>query len=444
MPDSEVLIRLGSHAEKDYLLKTANLFAGTIVGANLLEMTPGATVSLAWKFASMDRQFAIDPLTYIFALDQDYISSEKKDKKNDIVTREMKKSFQRLCTAFGGPFEKSALKQGKSLVPADFSTPKTIISLAECVLDYQLSRMKSICEADPQLKDFADQAIPSFVFSPYFYIPADNEALSVEWEKLSINAIKAFGKLDSPVPKHAVICFARRLLKDRDRLLRIFGEVSEAGCEACWFWVSNFKEEDITASEIVNLDLLVKAVSDRGVKLYNLHGGFLSALLSKRGLNGFSHSIGYGESKDVFPVSGGALPTVAYHYLPLHVKSSVPDIERAFSTLGISSAADFHKSVCDCTICVGTLRGNLRNFRKFGELVLKTGNIRESQTAESAKRCRFHFLLARKKELEFVNGSTVTQLKSSINATVAEYDQLPISIKLRERSFPLKNWIAQF
>jgi hypothetical protein len=51
MPPSTVTIRLGSHSEKEYLLKTANLFKGVIVGANLLEMTPGATVSLAWKFS---------------------------------------------------------------------------------------------------------------------------------------------------------------------------------------------------------------------------------------------------------------------------------------------------------------------------------------------------------------------------------------------------------
>jgi hypothetical protein len=444
MPDSEVLIRLGSHAEKEYLVKTADLFSGVIVGANLLEMTPGATVSLAWRFANLNRKFAIDPLTYVFALDQDYISTEKRNKNTGTTTKEMKKSFQRLCTAFGGPFQRKALKQGESLVPTDFGTPKLIGDLAQCVLNYQLNRMKVICEDDPQLKEFADQAVPSFVFSPYFYIPGNNEAHSVEWEKLCLDAIRAFGNLNSPVPKHGVICFARQVLKDRDRLLRILNEVMESRCEACWFWISNFKEEDITTNEMMNLDLLVKAASTRHFNLYNLHGGFLSALLSKHGLKGFSHSIGYGESKDVFPVSGGALPTVSYHYPPLHVKSSVPDIERAFSSLGISSAAEFHESICDCTICVGTLRGNLRNFRKFGELVLKFGNTRESQTAESAKRCRFHFLLARKKELELINGSTVNELKSSIDATIAEYEQLPLSIKLRERSFPLKKWISLF
>jgi hypothetical protein len=135
---------------------------------------------------------------------------------------------------------------------------------------------------------------------------------------------------------------------------------------------------------------------------------------------------------------------VSYHFNPLHVKASVPDIERAFSILGIQTAAEFHKTVCDCSICVGTLRGDLRNFRKFGELTLKAGNRRESQTAESAKRCRFHFLLARRKELVLVNQSSRDQLAVLLGATIAEYDQLPVSIKLRERNYALKMWMSQF
>ena len=102
MPSSEVHIRLGSHAEKEYLLKTAKLFSGVILGANLLEMTPGASVSLAWKFKSLERQFAVDPMTYVFGIDLDYIASDTKDRKTKQTVRDMKKSFQNLCREFGG------------------------------------------------------------------------------------------------------------------------------------------------------------------------------------------------------------------------------------------------------------------------------------------------------------------------------------------------------
>ena len=64
-PRSEVFLRLGSHSEKQYVLKTYHLFSGVLVGANLLESTPGATVSFALNVLNKQKSFAIDPMTYI-------------------------------------------------------------------------------------------------------------------------------------------------------------------------------------------------------------------------------------------------------------------------------------------------------------------------------------------------------------------------------------------
>ena len=40
MVDPKVIIRMGSHAEKDYIEKTARYLDGIIVGANLFETKP--------------------------------------------------------------------------------------------------------------------------------------------------------------------------------------------------------------------------------------------------------------------------------------------------------------------------------------------------------------------------------------------------------------------
>jgi hypothetical protein len=431
---SEVIIRLGSHAEKEYLLKTLNLFSGTIIGANLLETTPGATVSLAWKIRSENKALFIDPMSYLFGIDLDYISSDS--------TNVLKKSFESMCKQLGEPFTSIILKKKRSLRPSDFETDEDILAICHCVMKYQLHRMEAICKGDAQLREVANQTSPSAVLSPYFYLPSDSVKLADEWEDVAIRIIEAFGTVKSPVPKHAVLCIARRLLKERTGLERILGRVMDSGCDACWLWISALREEDITETEIKNLVSLLKRAKLRNFPLWNMHGGFLSALLSKHGLAGFSHSIGYGESKDVLPISGGAVPTVAYHYNPLHVRCSVPDIERAFSSIGVIDAKSFHETVCDCVMCKGTLKGDLRNFRKFGELVLKPGNIRQSQTAESAKRCRFHFLLARKIELDFVNGDSLEALLAYLRAIVDEYQSLGHSIRLRDRASALDVWTS--
>jgi hypothetical protein len=439
---SEVILRLGSHAEKDYLLKTISLFSGTVVGANLLETTPGATVSLAWKMDSAQRRFLVDPLTYVFAIDLDYISSETKDRKTGRTTIDIKKSFKNICSQLGDPFESVILKSRRSLVPKDFDGAEVVDQICSSVLTYQTQRMKSICDNDPQLKDFSERAVPSAVFSPYFYIPGEDTAQSNEWEDVSVRLFESFGRTATNLPKYAVLCIARRILKDPTRLRRLLARVIGSGCDACWLWISAFREEDITDSEIANLTALVKQAKSANFPIWNMHGGFLSCLLSKHGLAGFSHGIGYGESKDVLPVSAGAIPTVAYHYNPLHVRASVPDIERAFSSIGVNDARGFHEIICNCTICKGVLKGNLRNFGKFGELALKPGNTRASQTAESAKLCRFHFLLARRKELDLVNGNSVESLREMLETTVREYQGIGRLIKLRERAAPLEMWLG--
>jgi hypothetical protein len=309
---SELIVRLGSHAEKDYLLKTMGLFSGSIVGANLLESTPGATVSLAWKFIKENKAFLIDPMTYVFAIDLDYISSETKDRSNGGTQKGLKRSFKRICEKLGGPYESLVLKSRKSITPADLTKGSVIDEMCKAVLDYQTQRMREICEADPQLAEFSDRAIPSATFSPYFYIPAENAIRSSQWEDVCLRVIERFGTLKTSVPKYAVLCIDRRILKDRDRARNILGRVIESGCDACWLWINAFREDSIGEDEINNLDLLVRQAKARNFPIWNMHGGFLSCLLSKRGMEGFSHGIGYGESKDVLPVSAGALPTVAY------------------------------------------------------------------------------------------------------------------------------------
>jgi len=431
---SEVIVRLGSHAEKEYLLKTLPLFSGTFIGANLLESTPGATVSLAWKIRSEQKSLYIDPMTYIYALDLDYITSES--------TGEIKKSFRSMCNELGEPFTSIVLGEERSLRPRDFESDDDVLAICHCAMSYQMRRMEKICKQDAQLREVAGEAVPSAVFSPYFYIPGDALSQSGEWEDVCLRIISAFGGMESAVPKHAVLCIARKILREREKLERLLDGVMDSGCDACWLWVSALREEDITESEMKNLVWLVKRAKRRRFPLWNMHGGFLSALLNKHGLAGFSHSIGYGESKDVLPISGGALPSVAYHYNPLRVRCSVPDIERAFSSVGVVNARAFHEIICDCVMCKGTLKGDLRNFRKYGEFVLKPGNVRKTQTADSAKRCRFHFLLARKKEIDFVNEHTLIELVANLRAVVDEYAALPREISLRERAGALDMWTS--
>ena len=94
MPETAatVILRLGSHSEKEYVEKTIKQFDGVMVGANLLQATPGATATLLFKLNKQaGRPYYVDPMTYAFGSyldpdtgrvrsDLDWIKSDKKVK----------------------------------------------------------------------------------------------------------------------------------------------------------------------------------------------------------------------------------------------------------------------------------------------------------------------------------------------------------------------------
>ena len=313
-------------------------------------------------------------------------------------------------------------------------------AFCESIYTYQTTRMRTYFDADIQLQEFSDHCPdPTFVFAPYFYIPCP-EAGWKEWRDLNIKLANCFSELDGDVEKHGVICIDQKILDDSARWLRLCKSFIDTGLPAFWLWLSPLSEEKISDSRLQALMEGIDSFKDAGRRVYNMHGGYLSALLSKRGLTGFSHGVGYGESKDVVPVIGVIVPVVNYHYPPLHIRTGIAEIERALTELGISDADDFHEKVCDCTVCKGVIAGDLKNLRQFGEFVLKVGNSRESQTPDSAKKCRLHFLLARRKELDHVAELTAADLKQELRDTAKEYAGLPGYLTLQSKARHLNVW----
>jgi hypothetical protein len=437
-PPSEVYLRLGSHAEKQYVIKTFRLFHGILVGANLLESTPGATVSFALNVLGKGRAFAIDPMTYTFGMDLDFIKSETIDRSKGKKTTKfsLKKSFVKLAKEYGNPVS-DAVEKDRPVKPSDFNDDLAE-AFCESIYRYQTERMRTIWEADVQLQEF-DCPDPTFVFAPYFFIPYDAAGWR-EWRDLNLKLAACFAELEADAEKHGVICIDQKILDDGARWLRICRAFVDTGLSAFWLWLSPLNEEKISESRLHALAEGIEALKDAGRRVYNMHGGYLSALLSKRGMTGFSHGVGYGESKDVVPVIGVIVPVVNYHYPPLHIRVGIAEIERALSDLGISDADDFHDKVCDCTVCKGVLAGDLKNLRQFGELVLKVGNVKKSQTPDSAKKCLLHFILARRKEIDHVAELTVEELKQELRDTAAEYAALPGYLTLQSKGRHLNTW----
>jgi hypothetical protein len=383
-------------------------------------------------------------MTYVFGLDLSYIQSQTIDKASGKVGAKktgLKKSFASLASIFGKPLSSSVVEKQRPVAPSDFDGA-TIEELAGTTLLYQLNRMREIWEADPQFSEFiAELRSPSFTFAPYFYTPYGSPGTIWEaWHEVNKALSVAYRRLNGSDERHAVICIAPKILDSEKDVIRVVTEHIDSGCQAYWFWFSALAEDKLTKGRVQVLVKVANLLREADRRAYNLHGGFLSALLNKHGLTGFSHGVGYGESKDVIPVMGATVPTVNFHMPPLHIRVPILEVQRALGALGITDASEFHAHICDCTVCKGVLAGDLGNLGQFGDFVLKMGNTRQSQTPDSAKKCRFHFLLARYKEIETVASNSLGELKTALKQGADTYENLPAYLNLGNRAKHLNAW----
>lgn len=439
MPETEpkVILRLGSHSEKEYIEKTITYLDGVMVGANLLQATPGATTSLLFKLNKQTgHPYYVDPITYAFGVyvdpptgrvrtDLDWIKSDQKVRgTRGQIKRAYKSSYKKLADAFGPPFS-SALDRNKAVAPSDFTSDQIVEAACKSVLDYQAERLRQVFRQEPETAMFAnDLPEPAALFAPYFYI---EQSSATAWIKLNSRLALASRTQRKDAPIHVVVCGHRDLLTDPNLSGTIIRDLKECGPAGVWLWFSRFDEHGATDEELAALRGWVEQLSPQ-MPVFNMHGGFFSLALGKLGMAGIAHGVGYGEQKDVVPVIGQSTPTVQYYVRSLHAKYSVPQITRCFSTLGISTPEDFFKTICDCVICKGIIGRDLNAFAQYGEIHYSTPmSQRLSQTPAAAKRCRFHFLLNRIKEREYVKGSTLPTIAKDCRTIARTWSRTAIA-----------------
>ena len=431
--DPKIYIRLGSHAEKEYLLKTAHMFNGLIVGANLVEATPSATASLIIKLcgAKTNLPYLIDPMTYAFGsyidpdtqeprADLDWIKSDQKIKKQ--LVRTFKRSYANLAEQLGGLVQ-TALRRGSAITPGDLASDAEIGRFCESIAIYQLRRISDELEKDPEYKALAaDVPAPAAVFAPYFYIEPSEEQ---GWTELAFRLMTKTAEIQQDLPVHGMLCLDEQYLENPAFIQRVCEAIPQTGVAAVWLWFSNFKEDTASIAKLTAFRQLIETLS-ASVDVFNLHGGYFSLALSKIGLSGLSHGVGYGEQKDVVPVIGQSTPTVRYYLPAVRKKLSVPEIERCFEALGIRTTDDFHRHICDCVVCKGVLASGLAAFGEFGDMHRSTPMSRRSaQTPAAAKRCRFHYLLSRAKESRSVTEQTIEAIVGELEGAYTKWSEQP-------------------
>ena len=412
----KIVLRIGSHAEKEYFEKLAKSLDAVMFGGNLLEITPAATSSLLFllrtRRSGKPVPFYLDPITYCFGpyldpqtgrirSDMDSLKSERLIKRGEKARiRLVKDSYGNLAAALGDEFAR-AVGDGVRCRAVEVASLSEDSRTQMCidVLDYQWNRVASFLAEDELMAEFVEEARPAALFAPYFFV-------SPSWADSGLTfaidlAAKASAR-ETRAPVHAVFCGSAELLESSEYVQRLVDGYRSTGAEGFWLWFDGFDEFVASATKLANFRLLVSGLAEVG-EVYNLHGGFFSLLLAKDGLTGISHGVGYGERKPVAQVIGAAAPTVRYYLPPIRMRIGVPELQRSLQLLGITETKDYFSRVCDCQICRGILSRGIEQVSAFGEQHRASAAAsRDSQTPAAAKMCRYHFLLNRLREPSLV------------------------------------------
>jgi hypothetical protein len=368
-------IRLGTHAEAEYLRKLPTTFNGLVLNANLLFGTPAASVSLVY---TLNRPYFIDPFTHAFASPPRFLQSRQKDKSAKVVP---KRTFVGLANTY---FGRSDFVGNSALSPSNVDPDE----LAERVLKYQ----KSWYDAEIVNDQFiAESGVlkPDRLIAPYFPLRHD-----FEWHDINLQALRASLKIDSKAISVVPISTAV-LRNDREK---VTDDYAATGVRGVLLWVENLDEDRADLSDLICYCDLLSKFSAKDVTVSNAFGGFFSCIAQHYGLAGFIHGLVYGENKGFSPVVGGGQPPPRYYFRPAHITMSVPEAELL---LAKTSVEEYLRAVCDCAICARLMQGgDVRSgLAKFAEV-----DVENKYTPAAYALSRFHFLLARRKEVKQFGG----------------------------------------
>jgi len=398
VPPPEQLLRLGTHAEKDYFAVGRDLFDVVVFNANLVEYTAGAVASFV--IGTLDEKpFFIDPITHAFGHSPRHIMRWKEEDGEGSWV--VKRSIARLTERYGAVI-RSKVEHKRAVTPSDFTRVSDREELCRAVVGFQMGRLHEALEEDRKYLG-EEQIRPALVIPPYFYM--DVASLN-NWLPVNSDFASIVASSPQPVPVFAQIVIDKHLLEDEEAINNIVRTYQALQCDGFLIWISDFSEHAASRLSLRGFRHLVGGLGAGDRPVYNVYGGYFSALLAFDGLSGFCHGPGYGEGRNVVPVGGGR-PWPKYYFTPLHNRFLHRVIELFLVQEGWT-AEGFLAEVCACPICRRVVDDDIDNFHIFGETVVRVrddGISYQVPTARAVRSSTLHYMQAKRREVENVRNA---------------------------------------
>lgn len=410
MLDTHV-IRLGTHAEKDYLLKAYAWFDEVVLNANLVEGTSASLAIFLNELRGKGKRYFIDPMTYAFALSPNLLMRQQGIQANRGY---LKRTFDGLAKRYGGVVHQHAGE--RALEPTHFNSEADQAELCQNVLNYQKDRLN---EAIRVSQDFLVTEVeplqPAKLVAPYFHLSSN-----MEWLELNI----AFASKACQIEPETwvVVCLDFLLLDSTRPLEDIVEKYKALPTQGYLLWITNFDEDRATEGQIQGLRRVLSKLSQGGTKsVVNMFGGYFSCLLAKDGLTGISHGLGYGERRNIEPVLGGGLPPAKYYLPPIHQHIRMDQFVTIARGLDDSS---FRRRICNCVVCQGLLTQGIDFLtQQYTNSTTKivNGRYRQVATPQVYRLTRFHYLSNKNLEFRRCGEYTQAEILEELNSAYQQF-----------------------
>jgi len=423
MSSIEHWMQFGTFAQKDFFEYPAvGTYDGVLINANMVAYAPGGIAAFLQEKRAGGK-YIIDPLTHAFQHDPALISDGE---------GKVKSSLRQLADHYGGSIAEIAGK--RPLRPKDLNDA-ALDALVKSCLAYQREHLREHMTESNAAKYLGDGATqpPYALVAPYFYI---TESTLTEWLAVCAEAIRhARSAAQDGEKVFGSVVVSQGIVTDPDDRARVIEAFTGSEADGFLLSVDNLDEISAGKMELKGLVALAAGLRSGGQReVINVHGGYFSILAAGsaggNAMSGVAHGPEFGEFRSVVPVGGG-IPIARYYVPGLHARIRYRDALRMFNQKGwLSSADEFHSSVCGCPECRRVLDGDPGRFTLFGEGNAKSvrrrhGIVRiEFPTRDATLACLKHYLERKKKEYEAASSAPREKLLKELGEGADKFEDV--------------------
>jgi len=418
-------------AEQQYFLGGGrDLYNLIAINGNIVSYMPAGIASF---ITTANKDFFIDPQTHAFQHATINLKRNISKDKDAPPEYEFKPSIEKLAKERIGPPFSDVIDNDRPISFNNFYNHDgtfnndLIESVCRNVINFQLNVMyNSIDDETKEFLDESDNLRPSFIVAPYFYL---SSKLYPKWMDVNCELYRVTKELH----KDSEVFFELVLSKEAFANTKyIVEQINGVKPDGVLLWVDDFIEEEIIDEDIKRFITLLKGIKENSDTIYNLHGGYFSALLCHEDYNflleGVGHSVNYGEHRNVIPVGGG-IPMARFYYPDIHSRlrfGDAIDILRKHP-LWMNSEQAYKENVCKCKQCIDLLnekKSVIQAIDSYGESNTVTfrqrnGSVvsRNYPTKEAKQYASWHYLFNKAKEFRDIESMGSSDIIDQLDKT---------------------------